>query len=68
MLKPKTNPAWIPELENIAANSPLWPGDTLSHATANECVARGYARREGGNFVITEVGRTFLRALETLDP
>lgn len=40
------------ELRNIMANEPLWPGDTLSHETANECVRRGWARRDAdGDFI-----------------
>lgn len=50
----------IEELRNIAMNQPLFPGDTLSHQTANECVKRGWARRnEDGYFVLTSQG--FLR-------
>jgi hypothetical protein len=47
------------ELRNIVLHEPLWPGDTLSHATANELVRRGLASRGGaGNayFVATVAG------------
>lgn len=45
------------ELGNIIANGPVWPGDTLSHATANECVRRGWAERDcNGSFVSTASG------------
>jgi hypothetical protein len=46
------------ELENIYVNEPLWPGATISHTTANECVRRGWAERDAeGNFITTEDGR-----------
>lgn len=45
------------EMQNIAANEPLWPGDTISHATADECVRRGWARRRrDGRYIATEEG------------
>jgi hypothetical protein len=34
------------EMVNIARNQPLFAGDTISHATANECVRRGWAARD----------------------
>lgn len=47
----------IEELGNICENQPLFAGDTISHATANECVARGWAKRNGdGDFVMTLTG------------
>ena len=50
------------ELENIASGEPLWPGDTLSHITANECVRRGWASRDKfGHLLITDLGREALR-------
>ena len=46
------------ELLNIVHHAPLWPGDTISHSTAAECVRRGLARRNrNGNFVPTFKGR-----------
>jgi hypothetical protein len=48
----------LEELRNICVNEPLWPGSTISHETANECVKRGWARRDDqGNFVSTEDGQ-----------
>lgn len=53
----------IEELRNIRDNGPVWAGDTISHRTANECVRRGWARRDGrGHFVITD------RAPRNLEP
>lgn len=47
----------LEELRNIALNAPLFAGDTISHATANECVRRGWAERNAaGNFVLTSAG------------
>lgn len=40
------------EMRNIARNQPVFAGDTISHATANECVKRGWAKRDdNGDFV-----------------
>lgn len=48
----------LDELENIVDNHPLWPGDTLSHASANECIERGWATRDlNWDFIPTEEGR-----------
>lgn len=33
------------ELRNICLNYPLFAGKTISHATANDCVRRGWAER-----------------------
>lgn len=45
------------ELTNIVQNEPVFPGDTISHATANECVRRGWARRDDRSyFVSTDLG------------
>ena len=45
------------ELRNIVKNAPVWPGNTISHATANECVRRGWAARNmDGDFVPTPLG------------
>lgn len=52
----------IEELENIVENDPVFPGDTISHATANECVSRGRATRNAeGDFIPTFEGRAILR-------
>lgn len=41
----------------IVRGAPLWPGDTISHAAANECGRRGWARRdEDGCWVPTPLG------------
>jgi hypothetical protein len=40
------------EMQNIRKNQPVFPGDTISHATAEECVRRGWAKRDAhGDFV-----------------
>ncbi len=45
------------ELQNIVIHGPLFTGETLSHATAKECEARGWAERDTeGNLVATELG------------
>jgi len=45
------------EMRNICNNHPLFPGDTISHETANECSRRGWARRDqSGNWIPTEIG------------
>ncbi len=47
----------LEEMGNIRKNHPLWPGDTISHQMANECVRRGWARRDGDQqFVPTPLG------------
>lgn len=48
--------ALFKELANIIANGPVWPGDVISHKTADECVRRGWAERDGGCFVSTAAG------------
>lgn len=46
------------ELRNIILNEPLWPGDTISHQGANECVKRNYAARDkDGYFISTMYGK-----------
>lgn len=50
------------ELENIARNQLLAPGDTLSHASAKECVEHGWAKRTDGGFFMTRAG---YRAIES---
>lgn len=46
------------ELRNICHGAPLWPGDTISHGLANECVRRGWAERDRqGRFSPTQEGK-----------
>ncbi len=48
----------LEELRNISRNEPMWPGETISHATANELVEMGWAERDAdGSFVTTAEGR-----------
>lgn len=57
------------ELANICTNRPLFPGDTISHATANECVKRGWAKRDfDGHYVPTGEGVAALQAWATDPP
>lgn len=45
------------ELQNICENAPLFPGKTIAHSTARECVDRGWAaRNKDGDFVPTPLG------------
>ena len=54
----------IEELGNISIGGSLFPGNTISHETANECVRRGWAKRDpDGNFVLTREGKQTLWAL-----
>ena len=47
----------LEELKNIVEHYPLFPGDTISHSTANECIERGWATRsKEGNFLPTKAG------------
>lgn len=47
----------LDELCNIIRSAPLWAGNTISHGTANECVGRGWAKRnDDGRFVPTNAG------------
>lgn len=49
------------ELFNLVANRPVFPGDTISHGCAEECVERGWARRDkDGSFRPTKVGKQAL--------
>ena len=51
----------LEELHNVCANGPLFAGDTISHETANELVATGWARRNPkGEFVATDEGRAVI--------
>ncbi len=50
-------------ISNEVKSKALFAGDTISHKTANECVARGWAaRNDDGEFVLTDTGR-FLAAI-----
>lgn len=56
MTAPLTD-AVLEELRNIVEGYPLWPGDTLSHATAMAVEGRGWARRDlAGNWIPTGSG------------
>lgn len=62
------NPDWYvrDELQNICLNYPLFPGKTIDHRTARECVDRGWAERNrNGDFLPTTEG---LRVNETPMP
>lgn len=50
------------ELDGIAHGQPLWPGDTLSHAIADACVALGWAQRTHEGFRLTSIGELVLLA------
>lgn len=51
----------VEEMRNIADNYPVFPGDTISHESANECGRRGWAvRNTDGNWIPTAEG---LRAI-----
>ena len=46
------------ELANIVKNEPVFPGDTISHKTARQCVELGWASRNAqGDFVATDKGK-----------
>lgn len=36
----------LEEARNIARNAPVWPGDTISHASVEECRSRGWVTRD----------------------
>lgn len=42
----------LEEARNIARHGRVWPGDTLSHATARECEQRGWARRDDAGYFV----------------
>lgn len=45
------------ELLNICLNYPVFPGRTIGHDTARECVNRGWAERNrAGDFLPTSEG------------
>ncbi|AFZ67592.1 hypothetical protein [Deinococcus peraridilitoris] len=56
--------ALLDELGNVCLNYPLPPGHTISHATANELVRRGWAERNrDSHFIPTREGiRRYERA------
>ena len=44
----------LEEARNIARNAPVFPGDTLSHASARECAQRGWIKRDAnGDWIPT---------------
>lgn len=54
----------IEELANIETNGPLFPGETISHKTANECVKRDWAGRDiSGDLVVTLLGSKILSSI-----
>ena len=58
-LWPDSDPTWEKnvreEARNIARNSPVFPGDTISHRTAKECERRGWTERDSnGNWLPTK--------------
>lgn len=64
ILLPTVTPAAIEEIQNIVANEPLWPGDTIMGSTARACVRLGWARHdERGYYVSTPAGREVVRAI-----
>ncbi len=55
--------AEIAELRNIRNNSPVWPGDTLSHATAKSLAKYGLIdRTDSGSWVYPRGGRVLVLA------
>ena len=57
---------YLEELASIVENYPLFPGDMISHTTANECGRRGWAVRQAdGNWIPTAEG---LRVHEAAPP
>ena len=45
----------LEEARNIARNAPVFPGDTISHATARELERRGWIKRDAnGDWVPTD--------------
>lgn len=45
------------ELANVVEHYPLWPGDTISHRTANGCRLVGWITRQAdGNWIPTGLG------------
>lgn len=46
------------ELRNICENYPVFPGNTLSHETADECGRRRWAVRADGDWIPTALGIT----------
>ena len=56
------------ELANIVENYPLFPGDTISHPTADECGRRGWAVRQAdGNWIPTALGLRVYAEAEASD-
>jgi hypothetical protein len=56
--------ALVDELVNIVRNEPVFPGDTISHGTANKLVALGCAKRDkNSGFVTTDKSKPKLKQL-----
>ena len=54
------------ELANIVEHARIWPGDTISHAGANECIRRGWAYRTAtGDIAATLEGIRVLALAES---
>lgn len=55
------------ELANIIMNEPVFPGNVISHKTANECVKRGWVKRnENGDFAATPGGKAAMTGILAL--
>jgi hypothetical protein len=54
---------YLEELGNVVTNQPVWPGDTLSHRTANVCGERGWIKRDSkGDWIATRLGERTLNS------
>ena len=42
----------LEEAKNLRKHHVLFPGDSLSHVTLNECIQRGWAKRIHDGFVM----------------
>ena len=55
------------EIEQLIAFSKkpsTWPGDTISHHTANKLIDKQLAKRVKGNFVITTQGVEYINKIK----
>lgn len=53
------------ELRNVVHNYPVFPGDTLSHQSADRCCRRGWiVRNAGGDWIPTAAGIMALSQIE----
>lgn len=57
----KLGPDEVEQLLALDGAGTTWPGDTLSHADANDLVRKGLAARLDGWFVVTKEGSSWLR-------